>query len=108
MTLELWVVLAAFGVWMYGLTDVLQARDVESRELDGAAWVPVVFFGFVFGAVGWLVLGRPSTGSPSGDHDSLGDLADAHPEAVEAFQRRLRARVEEQRRRYAEQSQDTP
>jgi hypothetical protein len=108
MTLELVVVLAGFGVWMYGLSDVLQARDAEGRARCGAAWVPVVFFGFALGAIGWLVLGRPATRTQSGDHDLLAAQGEADPEPSEAFQRRLRARVEEQRRRYAEQTQDSP
>jgi hypothetical protein len=98
------LVLAAFGVWMYALADVVRDRDVESRTLSHAAWTPIVFCGFAPGAIGWLVLGRPSIPAQTGDHDSVGG-ADGVPETSEAFRAQVRARAEEQRRRYAEQRQ---
>jgi hypothetical protein len=101
MTLEVLLVLAAFGVWIYGLCDVIQARDGGSRILTRAAWTPVVFFGFAPGALGWLVLGRPRAATQPADHDDL--TADLDQESVEAFRARVRARAEEQRKRYAEQ-----
>jgi hypothetical protein len=102
MTLEfLLLVLAAFGVWVYGLIDVIQDPDGESRTRTRAAWTPVVFFGFAFGAIGWLVFGRPRAEAQPADHDSI--AADLDPETLEAFRARVRARAEEQRRRYLEQ-----
>jgi hypothetical protein len=106
MVLALLLVLGAFGVWMYGLADVIKDRDVESRTLSQAAWTPIVFFGFAPGALAWLVLGRPRTTTQPGDHDSIG-REDVVPETSEAFRERVRARAEEQRRRYAEQRQRT-
>jgi hypothetical protein len=103
MTPVLLLSLAAFGVWIYGLYDVIQPREVDSRSLSREAWVPIVFFGLAPGAIGWLILGRPMT-AQSGDHDHLGEgFVDA--ETSEAFGERVRARAEEQRRRYAEQKQ---
>jgi hypothetical protein len=101
------LVLAAFGVWMYALADVVRDRDTESRTLSQAAWTPIVFCGFAPGAIGWLVLGRPEPAAQSADHDRL-DLADVVPETSEAFRERVRARAEEQRRRYAEQRPRLP
>jgi hypothetical protein len=106
MEVELVVVLAAFGVWMYGLTDVIQARDASRQPLRGGAWVPVVFFGFAPGAIAWLVVGRRLVTAPLGEHDDLVDAldpADLVPETSEEFRQRVRARAEEQRRRYVEQ-----
>jgi hypothetical protein len=101
MTPAVLLTLAAFGVWIYGLYDVIQPREVESRSLSREAWVPIVFFGLAPGAIGWLVFGRPVL-APSGDHDHLGEgLVD--PETSAAFRERARARAEEQRKRYAEQ-----
>jgi hypothetical protein len=106
MTLELLVgVLATFGVWMVGLTDVIRPREVESRRLHQATWVPIVFFGFALGAVAWYVLGRPHQTTVRGDHDTVADVV---AETSEEFRNRVRARAEEQRRRYAEQRQDKP
>ena len=107
MVLALLLVLAAFGVWMYGLVDVVRERDVESRTLTQAVWTPIVFFGFAPGAIGWLVLGRPRDRAHPGHHDGI-DRADVVPETSEEFRERVRARAEEQRRRYAEQRQRRP
>ncbi|HEX5086617.1 MAG TPA: PLD nuclease N-terminal domain-containing protein [Nocardioides sp.] len=103
MTLDMLVVIvAAFGVWIYALIDVLEPRDAEARTLTAGAWTPVVFFGFAPGAIAWLVVGRPSSGAPRQyDHDDLADGLDT--ESLESFRARLRVRAEEQRRRYAEQ-----
>ena len=81
---------------------VVRDRDVESRTLSQAAWTPIVFFGFAPGAIGWLAFGRPLTTAPPGGHDSFG-RGDAVAETSEEFRERVRARAEEQRRRYAEQ-----
>jgi hypothetical protein len=103
MALEsLLVILVAFGVWIYGLIDVIESRDAESRTLTPAAWTPVVFFGFAPGAIAWLVVGRPPSSAPQPcDHDDL-VAAEVDTESLEAFRARLRGRAEEQRRRYAE------
>jgi hypothetical protein len=91
MTLALMVLLAAFGVWMYGLADVIQAPDLGRRGF----WTPIVFFGFAPGAVAWLVLGRPQTTAVFvGDHESI---AAAYPETSAEFRERVRARAESQR-----------
>lgn len=100
------LVLAAFGVWVYALVDVTKDRDVESRTLSLAIWTPVVFLGFAPAAIGWLAFGRPwstpTTTPQPGDHDSVG-RGEVLPETSAAFRERVRARAEEQRRRYAEQ-----
>jgi hypothetical protein len=101
------LVLAAFGVWMCGLADVVRERDVESRTLTQAAWTPIVFFGFAPGAIGWLVLGRPRDRARPGHNDGV-ERADVVAETPEEFRDRVRARAEEQRRRYAEQRQRGP
>jgi hypothetical protein len=107
-TLELLVVVvAAFGVWMAGLADVLRPREMGTRTLRQDAWVPVVFFGFAPGAVCWYLFGRPGHAVAAGD-DSIAIEPPApqpEPETSEAFRERVRARADDQRRRYAEQRQ---
>jgi O-antigen/teichoic acid export membrane protein len=102
MVMVLLVVVAAFGVWVYALVDVTKDRDVESRTLSLAIWTPIVFLGFAPAAIGWLVFGRPQTTAQPADHDGIRP-AEVVPETSEAFRERVRARAEEQRRRYAEQ-----
>ena len=65
----------------------------------------VLVFGFALGAVAWYVLGRPHQTTVRGDHDTVADVV---AETSEEFRNRVRARAEEQRRRYAEQRQDKP
>jgi hypothetical protein len=107
MILALVLVLAGFGVWMYALVDVTKVRDVEARTLSQAVWTPIVFLGFAPAAIGWLAFGRPRAAPHSGHHDSL-DRGDVVPETSEAFRERVRARADEQRRRYAEQRYRRP
>jgi hypothetical protein len=105
MMLELFVaVLAAFGVWIWGLIDVLRAREEPSRLLSQDAWTAIVFFAFAPGALAWLALGRPRPPAPQGDHDEV--PTDVDRETVEEFRERTRARAQEQRRRYFEQRLD--
>jgi hypothetical protein len=86
---------------------VLRDRDVETRTLDQATWTPIVFFGFAPGAMGWLAFGRPHLLPLPGDHMGF-HRTDVVPETSEEFRERVRARAEEQRRRYAEQRRHRP
>ncbi len=94
MELELLVVLAGFGVWIYGLHDVIRVRDVETRGLDRDVWSVVVFFGFAPAAIVWLAFGRPQAAPQPGDHDRI---VATDPETSEAFRERVRVRAESQR-----------
>jgi hypothetical protein len=114
--LELFLSVAAFAVWIYCLVDVIHTRDDEVRSLTKSAWIPIVFFGLVPGAIGWVLFGRPPT-APQGPRghesidpplpelDGLGRVAAVDQVSHEVFLERVRARAEEQRRRYAEQQE---
>jgi hypothetical protein len=51
--------LLAAGLWMYALIDILLTPATDCRRLTKGAWLAIASFGFVPGAVAWLVLGRP-------------------------------------------------
>jgi hypothetical protein len=108
MRLELLLGLAAFAVWGWGLIDVLRPREVESRRLSQDRWVPVVFIGLVPGALAWLLLGRPESMTDPKRHEAIAAPSDEDEQSIEEFRARVRARAEEQRRRYAEQQAREP
>ena len=111
--LELLLSVVAFGVWIYCLIDVAQTRDDEIRNLNKGAWILIVLFFSVAGAIGWFVFGRPQgAGRPRAyvrttpdfpEYDRPGRAAAVDPEKDEEFLRQVRARAEEQRKRYEEQ-----
>ena len=112
--LELLLSVAAFAVWIYCLIDVAQTRDDEIRNLNKGAWILIVLFFSVVGSIGWFVFGRPDNRSrPAAAHerpnagfpeyDRPGRAAAADPEKDEEFLKQVRARAEEQRKRYEAQ-----
>jgi hypothetical protein len=112
--LELLLSVVAFAVWIYCLIDVAQTRDDEIRNLNKGAWILIVLFFSVPGAVGWFIFGRPDNRSrpvsayerptPSfPEYDRPGRSAAVDPEKDEEFLKQVRARAEEQRKRYEEE-----
>jgi hypothetical protein len=112
--LDLLLATVAFGVWVFCLIDVAQTRDDEIRNLNKGAWILIVLFFSVPGAIGWFVFGRPDNRSrrpaayerptPSfPEYDRPGRAAAVDPEKDEEFLKQVRARAEEQRKKYAEQ-----
>lgn len=53
--------LLAAGLWMYALIDILLTHAADCRRLTKGGWLGIAAFGSVFGAVAWLVFGRPYT-----------------------------------------------
>lgn len=51
--------LAGLVLWLYCLFDVITTPHHEVRTLPKLGWVAIVVFFFVFGAVAWLLAGRP-------------------------------------------------
>jgi hypothetical protein len=102
-----------FGAWIYTIIDVAQTPDDEIRNLNKGAWIVIVLFFSLAGIVGWFVFGRPGGGRRSGayerttpsypEYDRPGRAAAVDPEKDEEFLRQVRARAEEQRKRYEEQ-----
>jgi hypothetical protein len=112
--LDLLLSAAAFAVWIYCLIDVAQTRVDQIRNLNKGAWLLIVFFFPVLGAICWFVFGRPQSARrpPSAyersapafpEYDRPGRAAALDPEKDEEFLRQVRERAEEQRRRHAEQ-----
>jgi hypothetical protein len=109
--LELLFGVAAFAVWIYCLIDVAQTRDDEIRNLNKGAWIMIVLFFSVAGAIGWFVFGRPDRGprKPAAhernapafpEYDRPGRAAATDPAKDDEFLAQVRARAEEQRKRY--------
>ena len=112
--LDLLLATAGFAVWIFCLIDVAQTRDDEIRNLNKGAWILIVLFFSVPGAIGWFIFGRPDNRpraprayerpTPSfPEYDRPGRAAATDPEKDEEFLKQVRARAEEQRKKYAEQ-----
>jgi hypothetical protein len=104
----------AFALWIYCLVDVAQTRDDEIRNLNKGAWIIIVLFFSVPGAIGWFIFGRPEnrartpgayerTAPQFPEYDRPGRAAAVDPEKDEEFLKQVRERADEQRRRYEAQ-----
>lgn len=51
--------LAALAVWLYAVLDAISSDRTQVRALSKGLWVTIVVLTFVFGAVAWLLYGRP-------------------------------------------------
>ncbi len=109
--LELLVAVAAFALWVYCLVDVISADDARIHHLPKLGWLVLVLLFPLVGSIAWLVAGRPDGARAGGprhapaaypEYERPGRMAPADPAADEAFLRQVRARAEEQRRRYEE------
>jgi hypothetical protein len=109
-----------FVVWVFTLVNVAMSPNATIRRLPKVAWLAIVFFFPMLGTVGWFVFGRPTTPGPRTlsaherarpdfpEYDRPGRAAAADPEKDAAFLREVRARAEEQRRRYEQQQKRDP
>ncbi len=85
------------------------------RTLPKIAWLVVVILFPLLGSAGWFILGRPEGRGPRvagayervtpafPEYDRPGRAAALDPEKDEEFLEQVRARAEEQRRRYEAQ-----
>ena len=112
--LELLLGVAGFALWIYCLIDVAQTRDDEIRNLNKGAWIIIVLFFSVPGAIGWFVFGRPDGRGRTlsaherrtpdfPEYDRPGRAAATDPSKDDEFLAQVRARAEEQRKRYEAQ-----
>jgi len=111
--LELLFTVIVFGVWIFTLVDVAQAPAPQIRNLPKVGWLIVVLLFPVLGTVAWFVLGRPEGSQPLAageravpqfpEYDRRGRNAAADPEKDAEFLKQVRARAEEQRKRYEAQ-----
>ena len=109
-----------FVVWVWTLAQVLLTPDALVRRLPKVAWLVIVFLFPLLGTAGWYVFGRPEQASrrpPSRherptpafpEYDRPGRAAATDPEKDEEFLRQVRARAEEQRKRYEQSKKQEP
>lgn len=95
---------------VFCLVDAIGSDPARVRNLPKWAWIVLVLLFPLLGSVAWLVAGRPAAaarrdraqGAAPGfpEYDRPGRMAAADPAKDEEFLRQVRARAEEQRRRY--------
>ncbi|MCW2766772.1 MAG: hypothetical protein JWO11_2731, partial [Nocardioides sp.] len=99
-----------FALWLFCLVDVIGAPDREVRNLPKLAWlILVLIFPFV-GSLAWIIAGRPEGAARRSayersapafpEYDRPGRAAAVDPAKDEEFLKQVRARAEEQRKRY--------
>lgn len=113
--LQLLLGVVVFCVSVYTLVQVATTPGAVMRSLPKVAWVIIVLLFPLLGSAAWWVLGRPEGKRPRPaaasersapsfpEYDRPGRAAATEPEKDEEFLRQVRARAEEQRRRYAEE-----
>lgn len=109
-----------FAIWVFTIIDVLGAPEPAIRRLPKLGWLFVVVIFGVIGALAWFVLGRPEKSGPRKlgryerstpefpEYDRPGRAAAADPADDAEFLRQVRARAEEQRKRYEQQKKQQP
>jgi hypothetical protein len=103
---------AALGVWIFCIIDVITTPESDVRNLPKLAWLFIVILLVDIGSIAWLIAGRdwnrkivPTTPS----RPTAGPRRATNPDDDEEFLASLRARAEEQRRRAREaQRNDEP
>ena len=104
--------LLVLGLGVFCLVEAITAPDDEVRNLPRWSWILLVLLFPLVGSVAWLAAGRPVATRPRGvsragttgypEYDRPGRAVASDPVADEEFLRQVRARAEEQRRRYRE------
>lgn len=91
--------LVVFALWLFCVLDVITTPAEQVRNLPKLAWVFIVILLLEFGAISWLIAGRPR-GRGLGTVTAGRPVRRArNPDDDEEFLAGLRARAEEQRRR---------
>jgi hypothetical protein len=94
------------------IIDVAKAPDHEVRTLPKPAWLLIVLFMPLLGAIGWFIAGRPDsvswTSKPRStsafpEYDRPGRSFGTNSAADEEFLRQCRERAEQQRRKHREE-----
>jgi len=102
-------------LWIFCIFDSISAREDSVRNLPKLAWVIIVLLFPFAGSIVWLLAGRPQPDvrrlhpgerlQPEfSEYDRPGRAAASDPEKDAEFLRQVRARAEEQRRAYREQT----
>lgn len=114
-------VLLELGLTIFCLIDCVQSPEISIRNLPKWAWIVLILFFPLIGAIAWLVAGRPSrargddyvTGYPEYRHDrraplgpdddpaylrDLGRVNDEHEQMLKQWEADLRRREKDLRR----------
>jgi len=100
--------LVLLGLWIFCLIDVITTPEGDCRNLPKLAWLLIVLILPDIGSIVWLIAGRnwnrqpanlPYKGNVGRRPAGPGPRRASNPDDDEEFQARLRARVDEQRRR---------
>lgn len=104
--------LVTLGLWIFCLIDAITTDEGSVRNLGKTFWIVLIVFLPLVGSVAWLAAGRPQAtpsmpykgnyGPVVSDRERPGWHPSSNPVDDEDYQRKLRERVEEQRRVYRE------
>ncbi|HEY2043017.1 MAG TPA: PLD nuclease N-terminal domain-containing protein [Jatrophihabitans sp.] len=64
--------IAAVVFWLWAIFDSLTAEDSRIRVMPKVLWVIVVLVFFEFGALVWVLFGRPRRAVPAGSNSATG------------------------------------
>jgi hypothetical protein len=116
--LELLLGVVTFALWLFCLVDVIGTPDRDVRNLPKLGWLLLVLIFPFVGSLAWLVAGRPESSARRAayersapafpEYDRPGRAAAVDPEKDEEFLRQVRARADEQRRRYEQSRKPKP
>ena len=109
-----------FALMVFCVVDIIGTPAHKARNLPKLWWLLLVLFFPLVGSIAWLAAGRPQDRSRAPrrherevpefpEYNRPGRAAAADPAKDEEFLRQVRARAEEQRKRYeASRKEDPP
>jgi hypothetical protein len=108
-----------FALMVFCVIDIIGTPPERIRNLPKTVWLLLVLFFPIVGSIAWLAVGRPERTAPRErrheraapdfpEYDRLGRAAAVDPEKDEEFLRRIKARAEEQRKRYEASRKEDP
>ena len=107
------VVSLGFTVWC--LVEAASTDESRIRTMPKVAWILMIVFLPLAGAVAWLLAGRPANTVTDAGAAPVKPISDRSRPATarelakdEDYLRKVRERAEEQRRRYEQQKKDKP
>ena len=108
--------LVFLGLWIFCIIDAITTPPEQCRNLPKIAWIFIVILLVDIGSIVWLVAGRDWSGrtrdprlAGSTHPSARGSRAEpTNPDDDEEFQRLLRQRVEQQRKRASDGQPDEP
>ncbi len=102
--------LASVVLMIWSLIECVSTEDSRIRNLPKLWWLLLILFFPLAGSIAWLVAGRPEPARPSArptsgfaEYERPGRMVATDPVKDEDFLKDVRARAEEQRRRYEQQ-----